>query len=182
MTVTTKPMTADELERMPEDAYRYDLIRGVLKRMSPTEFLHHKVAGNVAALLPNFVTPRGLGVVGGEGGFVLEIDPDTVLAPDVAFVRTDRLPPEDQWDRFARLAPDLVVEVVSPSETAPEVEEKVGLYLAAGVPLVLVVGPRRRTVRVRTADGGDRLLTEADELDGGAVLPGFRVPVARLFA
>jgi len=182
VTVTTRLMTADELERMPEDAYRSDLIRGVLKRMLPTGFLHHKVAGNAIALLHNFVTPRGLGVVGGEGGFVLELDPDTVLAPDVAFVRTDRLPPEDQWHRFARLAPDLVMEVVSPSETRAEAEEKVDLYLAAGVPLVLVVDPRRRTVRVRTPDGSDRLLTEADELDGGAVLQGFQVPVARLFA
>lgn len=92
MTVTTKSMTVDELERMPKDASRYDLIRGVLKRMSPTGFLHHKVAGNVTALLHHFVTPRGLGVGVVEGGFVLEIEPDTVLAPDVAFVRTDRLP------------------------------------------------------------------------------------------
>jgi Uma2 family endonuclease len=182
MTATTTLMTADELERMPEDEYRYDLIRGVLKQMSPTGFRHLKVAGTAIWLLSEYVVPRGLGGVGGEGGFVLELDPDTVLAPDVAFVRTERLPPEDQWDRFARLAPDLVMEIVSPSDTRADVEEKVGLYLAAGVPLVLVVDPRRRTVRVRTPDGGDRLLTETDELDGGTVLPGFRVPVARIFA
>jgi Uma2 family endonuclease len=180
--VTTKLMTAEELERMPEDEYRYDLIRGVLKRMSPTGFRHLKVSGTLIWALNDYVIPLGLGVVGGEGGFVLELDPDTVLAPDVAFVRTDRLPAEEEADRFARLAPDLAVEVVSPSDTGPEVDEKVGLYLGAGVPLVWVVDPRRQTVRVWKADGTDRLLTADHELDGGAVLPGLRVPIARLFA
>ena len=78
--------------------------------------------------------------------------------------------------------PDLVVEVLSPSDTPAEVEEKVRIYLAVGVPLVLLVDPRRRTVRVRKPDGTDRLLTEADELTGEEVLPDFRLPVARLFA
>ncbi len=180
--VTTKLMTADELERMPEDIYRYDLIRGVLKRPSPTGFRHLKVAGTMIWLLNDHVVPRGLGVVSGEGGFVLEVDPDTVLAPDVAFVRADRVPPEEVIDRFARLAPDLAAEILSPSDTKAEIEEKVQAYLDAGVPLVWVVDPQRRTIRVRPADGRERLLTEADELDGGKVLPGFRMPVARLFS
>jgi Uma2 family endonuclease len=105
-----------------------------------------------------------------------------VLAPDVAFVRADRLPAEEEADRFARLAPDLAVEIISPSDTGPEVDEKVGLYLGAGVPLVWVVDPRRKTVRVWKGDGTDRLLSEDDELDGGEVLPGFRILVSRLFA
>ena len=178
---TTKLTTAEELERMPEDEYRYDLIRGVLKRMSPTGFRHLKVAGTFTAVLHNHVSERKLGVVGGEGGFVLEVDPDTVLAPDVAFVRAERVPPDEEIDRFARLAPNLAVEILSPSDTGPEIEEKVQLYLAAGVPLVWVADPRRRTMRVPKADGTDRLLTAADELDGGPVLPDFRVRVARLF-
>ena len=88
---TTKPMTADELEQMPEDGYRYDLIRVELKRMSPIGFRHLKVAGTVIWVLSDDVKPRGLGVVGGEGSVVIELDPDTVLAPDVALVRADRL-------------------------------------------------------------------------------------------
>ena len=177
--VTTKLMTAEELEAMPEDPFRYDLIRGELRRMSPTGFAHLRVAGNAIGHLHPCVAPRSLGVVGGEGGFVLALDPDTVLAPDIAFVRTERLPTDEQG--FARLAPDIAGEVVSPSDTAAEIEEKVQEYLATGVPLVWVLRPNQRTVRVRKPDGTDRLLTEADDLDGGDVLLEFGIWVGKLF-
>ena len=102
-----------------------------------------------------------------------------LLAPDVSFVRADRLP--DEEGSFPDLAPDLAIEVGSPGDTRPEVEEKVREYLAGGVLLVWVFDPVRRTVRVRGADGTDRVLTEDGELDGGDVLPGFRVRVSTLF-
>jgi len=90
---TTKLMTAEELEQMPEDEYRYDLIKGVLHRMWPTGFRHLLISGTFIRVVGNFVAERDLGVVGGEGGFVLEREPDTVLAPDMVFVRKDWLPP-----------------------------------------------------------------------------------------
>lgn len=179
--VMTKQTTVEELERMPDDHYQYDLIRGELRRMSPTGFVHLQVVGTVTRVVGTFAFERELGIVGGEGGFVLARDPDTVLAPDVAFVRKDRLPPEGEREGFARLAPDLAVEVLSPSDTVAKIEQKIDTYLAGGVRLVWALDPRRRTVRVRGADGADRLLTEDDELDGEDVLPGFRSRVGKLF-
>jgi Uma2 family endonuclease len=103
-----------------------------------------------------------------------------LLGPDLAFVRRDRVPVDENG--HPELAPDLVIEVVSPSPSGPSIEEKIALYLAAGVRLVWVVGPMRGTVRVHRADWSGALLSEADVLDGEDVLPGFRLPVAQLFA
>ena len=177
--VATGLMTIEELEQLPDDGYRYTLIRGVLYRMPPPKPCHGRITTTVAGYLRSFVAEHRLGIVSSNSGFVLARDPDVLLGPDVAFVRADRLPPDE--DRYPDLAPDLAVEILSPSNTGPDVEDKIREYLAAGVPLIWLVDPRRRTVRVRAADGTDHLLTEADELDGGDVLPGFRLPVARLF-
>ena len=174
-------MTAEDLERMPKDEGRYDLIKGVLHRMSPTGLRHLIVSGTFIRVFGAFVAERELGVVGGEGGFVLERDPDTVLAPDMVFIRGDRLPPEEELDHFAHLAPDLVVEVLSPSDTARKVNQKIAAYLEAGVRMVLKADPRRRTITGYELGLPPRRLTAADEFDGGDVLPGFRVPVAELF-
>jgi Uma2 family endonuclease len=175
--------TAEQLEQLPDDDCRYDLIRGVLYQMSPAGGRHGMLAAELARRLGNHVVERRLGrVFGAETGFVLARDPDTVLGPDVAFVATERLPPEEEWDRFPRLAPDLAAEIFSPSERGPSVREKVREYLDAGVRLVWIVDPRRRTVTVYTPDGASRVVTDSEELDGGEVLPGFRLPLAELFS
>lgn len=180
MATTTKLWTVADFERLPDDDYRYALIRGVLYRMPPTKPLHGRTMGTVAWLVRGFVVEHDLGVVYDQSGFVLEDDPDVLLGPDLAFVRADRVPENEA--EYPRLAPDLVVEVISPSETGPSVEEKTEIYLQAGVRLVWALDPKRRTLRVRRPDGTDRLLGEDDEVDGEDVLPGFRLPVARLFA
>ena len=177
---TTKLWTVEDVERLPDDDYRYALIRGVLYRMPPTKPRHGRTVGTVAWHLRGFLDDQDLGVVYDQSGFILERDPDVLIAPDLAFVSRERVPAEQ--DDYPRLAPDLVVEVISPSETGPSVEEKIALYLDAGVRLIWALDPRRRTVRVRKPDGTDTLLTEADELDGEDVLPGFQLPVAQLFA
>ena len=179
---TTRLMTAESFAALDEDGYRIDLVRGELVRMAAAGFRHGRFAADLAWHLNNFVKPRNLGtVVGAETGFVLARDPDTVLAPDAAFVRADRLPPESEQEGFLSLAPDLVIEVVSRTDRAGRINEKVQEYLAAGVLLVWLLRPRRRTVQVYRADGTSITLTEADTLDGEAVLPGFRLPVADLF-
>ena len=148
----------------------------------PANFEHGALAAMIAWILLNFVKPRRLGiVVGAETGFLLARDPDHVLGPDVAFVRADRLPPQQERRRFLPLPPDLAVEVISPSDSARTVTDKVMDYLEHGVPLVWVVDPVRHTVTVWTADRTARMLGEADELDGGIVLPEFRTPVAAIF-
>ncbi len=178
----TRLLTADELAALPDDGYRYDLVRGELRRVAPAGFTHGKIASEIGTRLHQHVREHRLGVVlAAETGFLLERDPDTVLAPDAAFVRADRVPPEAEQRGFASLAPDLVVEVVSPSDRASEVHEKALLYLDTGVQLVWLIYPQQRTVAVYQADRTARLLKEQDELGGGAVLPDFRVRVAELF-
>ena len=177
---TTKRWTAEELEQLPNDEFRYALIKGELIRMPRPKFLHGRIVLAVGAPLFQFVAEHDLGVVSDQSGFILEREPDTLLGPDLAFVRSDRVPADE--NAYPMLAPDLVVEVASPSQTGPSIEEMASLYLKAGVRLVWIVDPIRRAVRVRRAGGTESLLTEQDELDGEDLLPGFRLSVARLFA
>jgi Uma2 family endonuclease len=177
---TTKFWTVEEIEQLPDDEYRHMLLRGELYRMPPPKFLHGRMVLAIGAPLFQFLAEHGLGVVSDQSGFVLERDPDTLLGPDLAFVQSDRAPADE--NTYPLLAPDLVVDVASPAHTGPSIEEKTALSLAAGAPLVWIIDPVRRGVRVRRADGTDQWLFEQDELDGEEVLPGFRLPMARLFA
>lgn len=176
--------TVEDMESLDMDE-RFELIRGECEQVSPTNYRHGRLCGRIAGHLSAFVTREGLGdVLVGEAGFVLKRDPDTVLVPDVSFVRADRVPDLDDQRRFADLVPDIVVEVLSPSDRASRVTDKVMLYLEAGARLVWVVDSDRRIIMVyRAADPTTaRILREGDELDGEDVLPGFRLPVARIFA
>ncbi len=174
------PLRAEDLYDLPDDGRRYELVRGELRSMPPAGFRHGLVCTNVIASLGTFVTEHGLGaVVSNDTGFILERDPDTLRGPDIAFVALDRLP-EDQ-SGFPELAPDLVVEVVSPNDRIQDVIEKARQYLDAGVRLVWVVDPRSRTATVHRPDGGTVLIGDA-ALDGEDVLPGFRLPLPELFS
>lgn len=180
----TKLVTAEELERMPDDGFRYDLIAGELIKQMPAGLEHGALAAVIAWILNNFVIPRELGlVVGAETGFLLARNPDHVLGPDVAFIRADRLPSsEEAWKKYLPLPPDLAVEIVSPSDRAKTIRDKVIDYLDHGVRLLWVVHPTRRTVTVWTAERITRVLREDEELDGGDVLPGFSVRVGEIFS
>jgi len=161
---------------------RCELIRGELVMMSPAGFQHGHVAANIIAILANFVNPRGMGAVtGSETGFLINRDPDTVRAPDAAFVRAERLPPADPRGFFPG-APDLAVEVLSPSDRASEVSAKVRDWLEAGAAAVWVVDPENQTVTVYRSPGEAAILGGSDTLLGGDVLPGFGVPVREIFA
>jgi Uma2 family endonuclease len=119
---------------------------------------------------------------GADGGFVLFPDRATVRVPDVAFVRADRAPQGEARKSFPRLAPDLVVEVLSPSDRASEVVAKLEMYQEAGVPLIWLIDPDNETVTIIAAGQPTRVVKPGDTLDGGDVLPGFTVPVAEIFA
>src|SRR5215208_584465 len=115
--VLTKTMTVEEFEAMPDDGKRYELVQGVLREMPMGGFRHSHIGIGIASALHVHVQPRGLGeVTGADGGFRIFADQQTVRVPDVAFIRANRMPPPEELDRLGRLAPDLVVEVVSPSD------------------------------------------------------------------
>jgi Uma2 family endonuclease len=180
---TTKLLTADDLLAMPDDGYRYELVRGELVQLPMSGHQSSRIAIRIAARLSPFVEAGSLGnIAGADGAYIFARDPDTVRIPDLSYVRADRLPPEDAWAKFLELAPDLAVEVVSPSDSANDVQEKVNEYLDAGVKLIWVVYPIQRTVTVYAADRAAHVLYEEDSLDGGDVLPGFTLSVADIFA
>jgi len=136
----------------------------------------------VAGPLDNHVTANKLGAVyAAETGFLISSDPDTVRAPDVAFVSQRRLDEIGDVEGYWPGAPDLVVEVISPSDTHTEVEEKVFEWLGAGALMVVVVNPRKRSVTVYRSLVDIRVLTESDRLDGGDVVPGWTMPVKDIF-
>ena len=183
MSVTTRKMTAEELFHMPHGNFRYELVKGELRKMSPSGSRHGAVVVNLTILLGQHVKAKNLGVVlGAETGFQISSEPDTVRAPDVAFVRRGRIGPAGIPGKFWPGAPDLAVEVLSPSDTAYTVEEKVDDWLAAGTGAVWVANPRRRTVTIHRSKTPPKNLSEEDVLDGQDLVPGFRCKVAEIFA
>ncbi len=179
---TTRLMTADDLLALPDDGHQYELIEGVLHRMSPAGFEHSAYGIRIATFLTVWVDERDLGVVvGADTSFVFGHDPDTVRAPDVAFVRADRLPPPGERQAYGAMVPDLAVEIVSPTDRMTAVDAKIEFYLTAGVRLVWKVEPRSRAFTVREPGRAPVVLGVVDTLDGGDVLPGFRLPVADIF-
>ena len=175
-------LTLDEFERLPDDESRTELVRGRLVREPPAGMDHGWLANRLAVLISLFVDRHALGeVFTADTGFVLFEEPPTVRAPDVAFVSRHRLPPPEEFIGFGHLAPDLAVEIVSPSNTAVEILHKVEDYLEAGTRLVWVVEPGRRSVIVHRSRHEGLLLRDDDRLDGCEVLPGFSVRIAEIF-
>ena len=175
-------MTAEELLEMPDDGFRYELVRGELVKMPPAGFYHGVTGNRLNRSLSNYVYENELGeVCMAETGFLLERSPDHVLAPDAAFVRREQVESAGEFEGYFPGPPDLAVEVISPSDRLTEVADKVAEWLAAGTRMVVVVNPRNRTVQAHTPEGVTEL-TEADTLDGGDVVPGWQMPVADIFA
>ena len=180
-TTDSKLMTAEELLKMPDDGYRYELVRGILKKMAPVGHTGGFYEANVSGELRAFIRANGLGrAYSPNTGFLLERDPDYVLAPDAAFVRQERVEAVTQENGYFPGAPDFAAEVVSPSDRLTDVYEKVEEWLAAGTLMVIVVNPRDRTVSVHMHDAVITL-NENDTLDGGDVVPGWQLPVADIF-
>lgn len=174
-------ITADELLRMPERGVRRELIRGEIKEMPPPGEEHSDIATELARHLGNHVRAHGLGRVYGELGFRLASDPDTVLIPDVSFVRAERIAPGKRNPGYRMGTPDLAVEVVSPGDSADEVEEKVFEWLGSGCGLVVVVNPRRQTATLYRSFKNVAVLNRNEFLDGGEVVPGWKLQLSELF-
>ena len=181
--------TIEMLEALPDDGWQYELVEGRLIRMPPPGFDHGDVGENIAYALSSYVRAHRLGkVVIGETGWDLtrpgETE-DTVQASDLAFVRADRLPPPPprKGTTYRPIAPDLVVEVASPSQFGREdLNDKAQRWIDRGVRLVWVVWPDRKIVSVwEPGAAKPRTLTGQTALDGGAVIPGFRLPLSDIW-
>ena len=179
---TARLMTADELAELPDDGWFYELDRGRLIRMAPASSWSSVVTSRVNRRVDAFVEDNGLGVCGSaEWGFVLATDPDVVRAPDVGFVRAERIPASGLPRGFWHGAPDLAVEVRSPTDRTPDVLKKVAEYLEAGALLVWVLDPDRRSAVVYRVDGTVAVFGEDGVLDGEDVLPGFTLRLAEVW-
>lgn len=183
MTTQAQTVTAEQLLRMPDDGFRYELVRGELRKMAPAGHAHGRITVRLTWRLAQHVEAHDLGVVyAAETGFLLAVDPDVVRAPDVAFVRKERVALAAEARGYFPAAPDLAVEVISPGDTYAEVEEKVMVWLEAGTGMVLAVDARTRTVTRYRGLGDITILTEKDVIDGEEIVPGWTMPVADLFA
>lgn len=177
---TTAAITLEELARMPDDGQRHEIDEGELIVMTRPNLRHGIIQVNVAGILREHVRRHGLGRVITESGFVLRRNPDTLRGPDVAFVRKERLTNvlETGW---AEMGPDLAVEIVSPSDTARQIDRKVHQYLAAGTLAVWVVYPDTKSVHVFEPGGNARVVEVDGTLSSPAALPGFHVAVSEIF-
>jgi Uma2 family endonuclease len=183
MAVRAGTVTAEELSRMPDDGMRRELVRGELRVMTRAGFEHGRVALRVGRLLGEHVDRNDLGVaLAAETGFVLGHDPDTVRAPDAAFVSKARASAIGRTPRFWPGAPDFAAEVVSPDDSFREVEEKALMWLQAGTKAVLVLDPERHTATVYRGRGEARVHSDDETLDLGDAVPGWTVGVRELFA
>ena len=181
MSVASSITTAEQLLARASELGRCELVRGELIMMSPAGFRHGRIAAKLAHLLLGHVEKHHLGVIlGAETGFILARNPDTVRAPDVAFVKAQRAKEAPQRGFFPA-APDLAVEVLSPDDSAGEVLAKVRDWLAAGTIAVWIVDPEHQTVAVHQADGPVVTYEASDELPGADPLPDFQVKVKAIF-
>jgi Uma2 family endonuclease len=175
-------MTAEQLATLPDGGARYELVEGELRMMSPAGGRHGRVAIKLALLLANHVLPADLGAVyAAETGFILTRDPDTVRAPDVAFVAKSRLAEIQDERGFVPFAPDLAGEVISPNESFANLRAKALAWLAAGTRLVLLVDPEVKQVHVYRGPDNIVVLGLMDQLDADDVVAGWRIGVADLF-
>jgi Uma2 family endonuclease len=179
--VTPRLLTAEELWRLPDNGKRLALVRGEVIETMPPGGRHGMIALALGSRLERWARSGPGGCVGVESEFILARDPDTVRGPDVFYVRAARLPsggiPEAYWE----IAPDVAVEIVSPSESAADVREKVRDYLAAGTALVWVVYPRTQEIIVHTPDGLARTYSRHDVLAHFDILPEFTCAMAEIF-
>jgi len=184
MTIQTdKLLTAEEFAEIAArgDVGRCELVEGRLLPLSGAKPRHGRIAGRVFRYIDRHVEKHRLGVVyAAETGYLVAHNPDTIKCPDVSYVRAERVAGHDEDECFE--APDLAVEVLSPSNQADEVEHKVRMWLGAGARSVWVVDPASRTLSIRRADGSSELVRATEELRDEGVLPGFALrPMGKIY-
>lgn len=178
--VTTQLRTAQDLWEIGDDGRNLILIAGEFFEVAPPNGAHGRMTSNLALLLGNFVVQNALGQTYiGDTGFLLERNPETVLAPDLSFIARERIPEND--DAYLEVPPDIAIEVVSASNRAGEIERRVAIYLAAGVRQVWIVYPTRRQVAIYKPEDDLQVFTDAQVINCSPELHGLVVPVAQIF-
>lgn len=179
----TELMIAEEFLLMGDANWRHELIRGELVQIPPANRHHSKLSMLVSTRLWTFENDRNLGVVTGpETGFTVARDPDVVLSPDASFVLIERLPNGKASESYFEGAPDLLAEIISCPDSLRYVNDKIMLYLESDAQLIWIIDPFCKIVTVYHSDRTAKILTTDDHLDGGEVLPGFRLAVSELFS
>ena len=173
-------LSLEEFERLPDNGMRHELNKGDLVEMPPVNLGHIRLAKKIAKILEGYAEPKGLGEVFVEAGFRLSTDPVTYRWPDVSLVAAHRVDQTPE-DAYFEGAPDLAIEIVSPGNSATDLEEKIQQYLAAGGRAVWVVYPKLRRVHVYRADGTITALTIDQQLTAEDIAPGLSIPVSSLF-
>lgn len=174
-------LTLEEFERLPHDGTIHELSEGELIRVTYPKSGHNRIASRLYRKLATFLEQEALGEIFVEAAYLLAADPPTLRVPDVSFLHSSRLHGQDPDDYF-RGAPELAVEIVSPSDSAEELDLKIRQYLKAGARAVWVLYPKTRSVHVFERGGASRVLSEGDRLEAPELFPGWSVPVAELFA
>ncbi len=178
-----QPWTVEDLWLLADDENSYELVRGDLLMMTPASTIHGRYAMRLGASLSIYAEEHNLGeVYSAEAAFELQPPPQRVVrAPDVAFVSKARILPPEQEEGFWPIAPDLVIEIVSPSESQKEIREKIRDYFAAGTRLMWLVYPDEQLVEELRSPTALRQLVVDDNLEGGEVIPGFSYSLRQLF-
>ena len=175
-------LTADDLLALHGQGVKGELIKGVLKEKVAAGIKHGVIAFALGAEIRTYVRPRRMGRVGGtDAGILLERNPDTVREPDVYYISAEKLPLDVVVNGYYESAPDLVAEVLSPSDTRAEFEAKIHMWLDFGVRLVIAIYPETRNITTHQAGRPPATLDYGDTLDGGGVIPGFQCPVREIF-
>ena len=178
----TKLLTAEDLLRLSSQGVKGELIRGVLRETVSVGVERSFIGIRLGGEFDRHARRHRLGRVGGtDGGVLVERNPDTVREPDILFVSAERLPLNVRVQGYLDVVPELVVEIVSPSDSPTEVDEKIRMWLDLGVSMALQVRPATQTIILHRPDVPDVTLTRDDALDGGEVLPGFSLPLSEIF-
>jgi Uma2 family endonuclease len=181
-TTSTALMTADELMELPDDGFRYELVNGELEKMPPPGLPHGRIALRLCVYVGQFILDHGLGeAVATDTGFKLTSNPDTVLAPDFAFITNERFRDGSETEGYWPGPPDLAVEVLSPNDRPGKVNKKISRWLSFGTRQVWIVDPKHSTITVYRSLADTAVFSGSDFLEAQDLLPGFRISLDKIF-